>query len=368
MDAGLDGGGKQEMSDIDWGEQGRSMLSAWLEAQKALWDSWAQMTWGAQGKPPSFADMAGQWQRLATQGLQNWGEAADPIARATAEQFVAAQGVALRFVEFAARAWEMAAPRMQSGQDWQTAVKEALDQLRERWVQFPAEAAGAAQDANELWRLYVAQWQSFGQPWEAVWRSAPGRVGRAAAGDNAALLELTEAARDAYQQTFGRLADSPNLGLTRELVAKVQAGFDAFVAWHLASAEYQAVLGEVWEAAFKCFGDDLASLAEKGGTVESVRELVLLWTRGAERVFTDAFRTERYTLAQGKLLNATMHYRLCQREIIEEYLKAYDLPTRSELDEAHRRIYQLRREVKALKKRVAEMAAAAGLPQGRQGG
>ena len=81
--------------------------------------------------------------------------------------------------------------------------------------------------------------------------------------------------QQAYQQTIGKLAASPNLGMARESVARLQEGFDAFVSWNLASTEYQAVLGEIWEAAFRQFGEDLAALAEKGEKITEVRELVL---------------------------------------------------------------------------------------------
>ena len=100
------------------------------------------------------------------------------------------------------------------------------------------------------------------------------------------------------------------------------------------------------------FQEDIVSLAEKGQKIESLRDFVLLWTRGAEEIFTQAFRTEEYVLAQGQMLNAAMAYRIREREIIEIFLKLYDLPTRSELDETHRRIYELRKENKALRKEV----------------
>jgi class III poly(R)-hydroxyalkanoic acid synthase PhaE subunit len=83
--------------------------------------------------------------------------------------------------------------------------------------------------------------------------------------------------------------------------------------------------------------------------------LVSFWTRSAESVFTSAFGGERYTLAQGKLLNAQMQYRISRRRIMDKYLEACDMPTRREVDEAHRRIYELNREVKLLKKTLAEM-------------
>jgi class III poly(R)-hydroxyalkanoic acid synthase PhaE subunit len=363
MDALVDQVDQEDpMTQGDWSEQARAMSAAWLDAQKALWDSWAQMARGPQAQPRGFADAADEWQKMAAQSMQAWSAATDPVARSTAEQFLAAQRVMLNFVDFAGQAWEETARGMQSGQDWQAGMTQAVEQLRRRWTQAPADLAATTQDVNALWQLYLDQWRAFGQPWEAVWRSAPGQLGLAASGDRAALVELTDAYRETYQQTFGRLASSPNLGMTRELVAKLQEGFDAFVAWNLANVEYQAVMGEVWDAAFKQFGTDLTELAKQEKKIDNVRDLTLLWTRGAERVFTEAFRGERYTLAQGKLLNATMRYRTCQRQIVEQLLKQVDLPTRTELDETHRRIYELRKEVKALRKRLDNLEAPAAAP------
>jgi class III poly(R)-hydroxyalkanoic acid synthase PhaE subunit len=346
------------MSEKSWGEQNAEMLRSWSEAQRTLWEAWMGMARGASGSGPSFVEVADEWQKLVSQSLQAWSAAADPIARSTAEQFIASQGVMLRFMDFAARAWETAAPQIKEGADWQQAISSAMEQLRSGWVGLPAQSAAISLDMENLWQLYLDQWRAFGQPWESVWNRAPALWGRAISGDSAAVFELTDAYQQAYQQTIGRLAASPNLGLARESSARLQAGFDAFVTWNLASLEYQAVMAEIWEAAFKQFSEDLAGLAEKGEKIETVRELVMLWTRGAEQVFLEAFKTERYTLAQGKLLNATMQYRIQQRRILEDYLKAFDLPTRSEIDEAHRRIYMLNKEVKTLKKQMTELTAA----------
>jgi uncharacterized coiled-coil DUF342 family protein len=45
-----------------------------------------------------------------------------------------------------------------------------------------------------------------------------------------------------------------------------------------------------------------------------------------------------------------MKYRIEEQKVVEEMMKATYVPTRSEMDEAHRNIYELRKEVKALKK------------------
>jgi class III poly(R)-hydroxyalkanoic acid synthase PhaE subunit len=345
------------MGDKIWSEQSAEMMRSWSEAQRAMYEAWMDMAGGSAQKAPSFNDIVNEWQKLTNQSLQAWSAAVDPMARSTAEQVIASQGVMLRFIDFAARAWETAAPKIKGGADWQEAMMEAIERLRENWVGLPGQAVAIGQDMESLWQLYMDQWRVFGQPWETMWNRAPGLVGRAAAGESMALFELSDAYQQAYQQTIGKLAASPNLGIARESVSRLQEAFDAFVVWNTATLEYQAVISEIWDAAFKHFGEDLAEMAEKGEKIESVRDLVMLWTRGAEGIFLEAFRGERYTLAQGKLLNASMEFKIKQRRFLEDMLETFDLPTRSEIDEAHRRVYELRKEVKALKKQVAELGS-----------
>jgi peptidoglycan hydrolase CwlO-like protein len=53
-----------------------------------------------------------------------------------------------------------------------------------------------------------------------------------------------------------------------------------------------------------------------------------------------------------------MKYRLQEQEITEIILKTLNLPTRSELDDAYRSLYELRKEVKAIKKTLKEREGA----------
>jgi len=344
------------MSERDWSEQAAEMMQSWMEAQRSMWQAWMDMAANSSRKEtPSFADIADEWQKLAMQSVQAWGAAADPVAASTAEQFIAAQGVALRFLNFSAQVWETVTPKIKSGQDWQKAMEDVMEEFRQRWVNLPTDFEAMSQDVEAMWKLYMDQWRAFGQPWETVWTRGPGLWGRAVTGDSTALFELADVYHSAYKQTLGRLATSPNLGLAREFNARLLEGFDAFTALNVAGAEYQAVVAETWDAAFKQFAEELAGLAERGEKIDNVRDLVTLWTRGSENIFLETFRTERYTLAQGKFLNANMQYRISQRRIMEKYLEAFDMPTRSEVDEAHRRIYELRKEVKALKKQLNEL-------------
>jgi hypothetical protein len=59
-----------------------------------------------------------------------------------------------------------------------------------------------------------------------------------------------------------------------------------------------------------------------------------------------------------KAVSATsLKYQIEQQKITEMVLKALHMPTRSELDDAYRTIYELRKQVKALTKKVDTLTA-----------
>jgi len=188
-------------------------------------------------------------------------------------------------------------------------------------------------------------------------RRVPWQVGQAATGDGSAVIKLTNLYWDAYERTFGRLLESPSLGHTRELTQDLLKGFDAWVDSRRAILEYQSGLAEGWTQAFEQFVRKLVSLAEKGEKIQSLVQLLNLWIDVIEGVFTTRFRSEDYLQKQSRLVNTVMAYRLIEREIVEAFLKTSHLPSRSELDEAYRRIYELRREVKELKKSLRDIKA-----------
>jgi uncharacterized protein YlxW (UPF0749 family) len=87
-------------------------------------------------------------------------------------------------------------------------------------------------------------------------------------------------------------------------------------------------------------------------------ELGAVWTDVAETAFGEVFGTEKYIRVQGNYLNASMALRIEQRKVIEMILTQFDMPTRTEVDQAHKTNHQLRKEVKALKKAMASVEKA----------
>ena len=342
-----------ERDAMSWSEQADTLIKALTEAQMNMWKSWGGLIQTAPTQSyPGFVD---QCRALADQGLKGWTGESEQIVKDVAKRLLGAQDTMNRFLELSVNAWKTIAPMAEAGEDWPTALRSYTETWRQQLLQFPQEMQKAFEDTDELWRLYCEQWKGLVQPWAMSLRQAPWNFGQASAGNGSALMELQKLYWDTYESTFGRMLASPTLGLTREMHEDILKGFDAWLDYRRASFEYHVSLSETWTHAFEEFMRRLVTLAEKGEAAPSVKTLLQLWSETVDQVFTDVFRSDEYIRMQGRLVNTATAYRLREREIVDACLKASHLASRSELDEAYRRIYDLRKDVKELKKSLQGM-------------
>jgi class III poly(R)-hydroxyalkanoic acid synthase PhaE subunit len=335
---------------VYWTEQTETMIKALADSQKQMWKNWFHLMPGIPSPTPSVSSDGSVTNQPPQEAFTTWTAGSGDILKDVAERLRTTQEHMLRFLELSLRAWTAITTKIDSGEDRQTAVQNYTGSLRQQLLQFPQEMQKALQDTDELWRLYREQWQGLIQPWAESLRQAPWHFGQASTGKGSALMALPNLYWDAFEKTFGRLLESPSLGLTRELNQDMLKGFDAWLDYRRATFEYEATLGETWIHAFEEFMRQLVALAEKGDTIPSVKKLLFLWVEVVDRVFTDVFRSDEYIRIQGCLVNTATAYRLREREIVDAFLKTSHLASRSELDEAYRRIYELRKDVKELKK------------------
>jgi len=154
--------------------------------------------------------------------------------------------------------------------------------------------------------------------------------------------------------------DSAPLGLMREHQQRLQAFAQAQIDQHAAMQRYMTLLQRVQREAQSGFETRLREHSEPGRQLQSARALFDLWIDAAEAAFAEAALGPEYRHVYGELVNAQMRQRKCGQDLMEQHLKSLGLPSRGELDSSHKRAYEMGRELRALKLRVAELEAGSG--------
>jgi len=146
--------------------------------------------------------------------------------------------------------------------------------------------------------------------------------------------------------------NTPGLGFTREHQARLQALVAAQLELQHASRAYQELMFNASQAAFQYFEQRLARLAAEGRKIETPRALFDVWVDAAEDAYAEVALSLEYRSAYGNLINAQTRLRAGIQTEVEHFCAQFGMPTRSELDGAHRKIVELEREVRRMREYV----------------
>ena len=286
---------------------------------------------------------------------------------ALARQYFSAWGDALRHAA--------AAPGHAGGPEGQGNWQQAID----GWAQMmPNAASGPADEAVHRFREQAGGWYGTMQQVAAqfagrdttsadvaqAWRKAVLGQGngllqwmlQGARGHTHAegpdLLQLLET----LQRQLGPWLQSPAFGPGREHQARWQALLRAQQEYQAHSRDYVEQIKQALDDAFTLFEQRLAEHEQPGNQLTSARAMFDLWIDAAEEAYAKVALSEPFQTVYASLGNAQMRLRAATQQEIERLTESFGLPTRTEMDAAHRRIAELERLVR----RMASGAGKAG--------
>jgi class III poly(R)-hydroxyalkanoic acid synthase PhaE subunit len=141
---------------------------------------------------------------------------------------------------------------------------------------------------------------------------------------------------------MGGTFNLPALGPTREQQESwqrlLQLGARCTQAQRQVSGQWNDIIGR----ALRELGERLAPRLKSGAPPASMKEIYDLWVESAEGVYAQAARGAAFVQAQAELTNAQSQLRSAQRELVEEWNKQFDLPTRAELNSIHQQLRELK--------------------------
>jgi polyhydroxyalkanoate synthase subunit PhaE len=161
-------------------------------------------------------------------------------------------------------------------------------------------------------------------------------------------------ATDDMDGALQRMSEGPRLADLWDLERKFLAVFNTWIALRRRSLEHNTLMLEAWLGAAGAFAKRLNEMADTGKTIESPRELLTLWVELANETLLETQRSEAFLNSQREVLKASTDLRLAQQEVAEFYSDMFGYPTRAELDDVHKTVTELRRELRALERETRQ--------------
>lgn len=275
-------------------------------SMRGYWEAWSQTMQGtgaAAGGDFPWRESIAQWTRLVSTDTPPEVQALGARFQHQAGDWLGMmQQVAARFAGKDTSAAEVAGA-------WREAVQAGQGDDLLQWM------LGAARGGNAL----------NDQPW---------------------LREFAKAAQSGFGG--GDWLNAPAFGPAREHQARWQALLKIQQEYQARAEAYVDTIRAVLDDAFKRFEAKLAEHEVPGSQLTSARAMFDLWIDAAEEAYAKVALSEDFQRIYGELANAQMRLRAASQSELERACDAMGVPTRTEMDAAHRRIAELERQVRRL--------------------
>jgi hypothetical protein len=146
---------------------------------------------------------------------------------------------------------------------------------------------------------------------------------------------------------------APAFGYAREHQEHYQKMAVAFGEYQEAIKRYNELILKASQRSFDVFQNKLAEREEPGRQIESPRALYDLWVDAAEEAYAEVALSEDFRKVYGDVVNAQMRVRSHVQAEVERIGTDLGMPTRTELNSVHKRLHELRRELRAAGSAVA---------------
>ncbi|HSX64464.1 MAG TPA: class III poly(R)-hydroxyalkanoic acid synthase subunit PhaE, partial [Pseudoxanthomonas sp.] len=151
---------------------------------------------------------------------------------------------------------------------------------------------------------------------------------------------------DALQRESSRWLHTPTFGLQREQQERWQQLAQAQQDYQRQQSEYSALMMKAAQRAFVLFEQKLESHAEPGRQITTARGLFDVWIDAAEAAYAEVALSAEFRAVYGALANAQMRLRQRVQREVEQVCALFGVPTRTEVDSAHRKIVELERKLR----------------------
>jgi class III poly(R)-hydroxyalkanoic acid synthase PhaE subunit len=141
----------------------------------------------------------------------------------------------------------------------------------------------------------------------------------------------------------------PAFGLGREHQERLQALMQAQLEAQQREAEHNLLMLKAMQDAHVRFQRKLEASGEPGKQLESARALFDLWIDAAEEAYAEVALSPEFRKSYGAMVNAQMKLRQAVQGQVEQAAAQLGMPTRTEVDAAHRKIAELERALRRLR-------------------
>lgn len=142
----------------------------------------------------------------------------------------------------------------------------------------------------------------------------------------------------------------PPMGLTREHQERTNRVMEAFNRFQSAMTQFLYQTSLPMEKSLQAMREELSTTVKGEMPAEEFKALYRKWVGVLEEKYMVLLKSKEYIEAMNKAIDAFGEFKSAKSQWMEHYLKMMDVPTQREMDDVCKDLYNLKKEVKELRK------------------
>ena len=339
----------------------------WQSAWKQGFEQW-QKLWEQAGAQYPGAEFFTSWINLLQKQFQEYmGKEPKEFAGLGPEVFsrlLNAGAIYARFLEF----WKTGLAPLLSAPEGKLDA-EKFKELSQQWIDqyqeilktlWGAPPDRASQAVLESWaKMAKAQMEAywnFLKPVFTNFENFPDKIQGVMSGDTQKTLEFYGLFRDTYEQTLGKIIRMPSMGYFKDIQERTSKAIDSYLEYRVALNEYYSLF---YQTSVRAMERVLARLEEfkdeDWSSPEGIKKFYRLWWTINEDTYQELFLSPEFIHLLKEVLSRGLLFKKWLDEIYDKLVEATPLPSKKDMDEVYKAIYDLKKEVRWQRRAIEQL-------------
>ena len=358
------------------------IMSQWMKLQQTFWREWTTFTEKYMESMMGMAKMgasAGEETAAPWKHYQNWFESfqkvlaekdKDGLGATVFNRIFSATRVYLDLLDF----WSKSLSSFKDFSIGEPLTVEKIRNIRQQWLghyQSMMESLWGGMPSAELKETAKAlastsvaasdlAW-SFIEPTFKNMAQLPGVLEKVAKGDRGAVADLGGIFVKNYEETIGKALLAPSFGYFKEFNERLNNMIYAYVQFNTSKAAFYSLFYATGMKAAERVYDKFTEFIGKEMTPDTFREFYRIWWTVNEEVYQELFRSEEFSKLTLDVNRRGLLFRKWIDDVFEQILKFTSLPSKKDMDEIYRSLYDLKKEVRNQKRAMKDVEKQLGI-------
>ncbi len=166
-----------------------------------------------------------------------------------------------------------------------------------------------------------------------------------------------ESFRELYRSEIQKYLFMPKLGLPREFHEQLSQLADRSTLFSSHLVELICLFSLPFEKTNRMLQRQAKVNLEKGEFYTDAKQAYNDWVKVLEGNFMELLKSSEYTGVLNETINALAAYKSVKNDVIEVFTKDLQIPTNKEMDEVYRDLYQMKKTIRDLSRKVISLEA-----------